>query len=162
MNLIRALSCIGCFYGQSHHRSFQTKRTSDFILQWNSISKATVENNHTLVLSHDWQQCARGTPTFSRIICGSYHENWLVQGKMWHQLIETLNKRYNSPGMLKIVTLSVFMTVPAFMTSKKMSLAANDVLLNNVVTEKKTFKTWRSLQWRKYFCWTYIFSSRRG
>lgn len=154
--------CIGRLYGHSLQRIVPTKCPTDFIFQWNAISNATVENNHSLSLSYDWQRCARGTPTFSRIICGSYHENWLVQGKMWHQLIETLNKRYNSRGMLKIVTLSVFMTARAFMTSKKMSQAANDVLLNNVVTERKTFKTWPSRQWRKYFCWTYTFTNRRG
>lgn len=42
--------------------------------------------------------------------------------------------------MVKIVTLSSFMTVPVFMTSKKMSVAENSVPLNNVVIVKETFK----------------------
>lgn len=80
---------------------------------------------------------------FLWILCGLYHENWLVQEKKkWHNLIEILNKRYNSWGMVKIVTISSFMTVPVFMTSKKMSVAANGVPLNNVVIVKETFKIW--------------------
>lgn len=102
--------------------------------------------------------CSVGNPIFSWVLCGSYRENWLAQKKKWHKLIEILNKRCNSRGMLKIVILSIFTAVPAITTSKKMSVAANDMPLNNVVMAGKTFKLFSTS--RVYFCWTYIFSPR--
>ena len=52
--------------------------------------------------------------------------------------------------MLEIVILSVFTAVPAITTSKKMSVAANDMLLNSVVMERKTFTLFSTS--RVYFC----------
>lgn len=60
--------------------------------------------------------------------------------KKRHKLIEILNKSHNSLAVFKIVTLSAFMAIPAFMTSKKMSVAANDMPVNKAA-EKKTFRT---------------------
>lgn len=106
------------------------------------IRETAEQENSTVFSPSDWLSVTRKA-RFLRILCGLYHENWLVQEKKkWHGLIEILNKRYNSWGMVKIVTLSSFMTVPVFMTSKKMSVAANGIPLNNVVIVKETFKIW--------------------